>query len=267
MQGIHLRKYGVEAKIPFVLYEVDGVDLRVDAADGGTDCALTKDEGAETTCANDFVDEGSGYSITLTATEMQAARITIYVIDSATKVWLDDAILIETYGHASAQHAMDFDDAVRGGLTALPNANADAGGGLPISDAGGLNLDTKLANTNEVTAARMAALTDWINGGRLDLLLDAIKVVTDNQADAATTLISGTVSYDNTSATTTIFYSDDITEVTADHYKGRIIIFTSGVMLGQASDITAYALDTGEGKFTVTQLTEAPPDNTTFVIV
>ncbi|KKK53982.1 hypothetical protein LCGC14_3089300, partial [marine sediment metagenome] len=39
MQGIHLRKYGVEAKIPFVLYEVDGVDLRVDAADGGTDCA------------------------------------------------------------------------------------------------------------------------------------------------------------------------------------------------------------------------------------
>ena len=69
---------------------------------------------------------------------------------------------------------VDLFDSVRAGLTALPNAAADAAGGLPISDAGGLDLDAKLANTNEVTAARMGALTDWINGGRLDLLLDAI---------------------------------------------------------------------------------------------
>lgn len=67
----------------------------------------------------------------------------------------------------------DPENAVRLGLTALPNAAADAAGGLPISDAGGLDLDAKLAATNEVTAARMGALTDWINGGRLDLLLDA----------------------------------------------------------------------------------------------
>lgn len=71
------------------------------------------------------------------------------------------------------------EDAVRLGLTALPDAAADAIGGLPISDAGGLDIDAKLANTNEVTAVRMAALTDWINGGRLDLLLDAIKAITD----------------------------------------------------------------------------------------
>lgn len=77
---------------------------------------------------------------------------------------------------------VDYDpnDAVRLGLTALPNAAADAPGGLPISDAGGLDIDAKLAATNEVTSARMGALTDWINGGRLDLLLDAIKTVTDN---------------------------------------------------------------------------------------
>jgi len=63
--------------------------------------------------------------------------------------------------------------------TALPAAAADAAGGLPISDAGGLDLDSKLANTNEVTAARMGALTDWINGGRLDLIIDAIQACTD----------------------------------------------------------------------------------------
>ena len=70
-------------------------------------------------------------------------------------------------------------DGVRLGLTAMPNAAADAAGGLPISDAGGLDMDAKLANTNEVTAARMGALTDWINGGRLDLIIDAIQACTD----------------------------------------------------------------------------------------
>ena len=67
----------------------------------------------------------------------------------------------------------------------ITNANADAAGGLPISDAGGLDLDSKLANTNEVTAARMGALTDWINGGRLDLILDIIAADVVNLDGAA----------------------------------------------------------------------------------
>jgi hypothetical protein len=57
---------------------------------------------------------------------------------------------------------------------AIPNVAADAAGGLPISDAGGLDLDAKLANTHEITVARMGALTDWLNGERLDLLIDQI---------------------------------------------------------------------------------------------
>ena len=76
--------------------------------------------------------------------------------------------------------------------TAVPAVAADGVGGLPISDAGGLDLDSKLANTNEITVARMGALTDWINGGRLDLLLDAIPTTamrgTDSAALAATAL-------------------------------------------------------------------------------
>lgn len=82
-------------------------------------------------------------------------------------------------------HLVDYDaqDTVRLGLGALPNAAADAAGGLPISDAGGLDLDSKLANTNEVTAARMGALTDWIDGGRLDLIIDAILVDTGTTLD------------------------------------------------------------------------------------
>ncbi len=53
-------------------------------------------------------------------------------------------------------------DAVRGGMTALPNANADAAGGLPISDAGGLDLDTILGRItgNVALASVLGALND-----------------------------------------------------------------------------------------------------------
>lgn len=62
---------------------------------------------------------------------------------------------------------VDYDpfDAVRMGMTALPNANADAAGGLPISDAGALDLDTILgritanvALASVCTEARLAEL-------------------------------------------------------------------------------------------------------------
>jgi hypothetical protein len=90
--------------------------------------------------------------------------------------------------------------------------------------------------------------------------------VTKLEASAGTIVI-GTVSWDNTNATTTVFYSDDITEATADHFNGRIVIFTTGDLTEQATDITDYQLSAGEGRFTVTALTEAPADNVTFVIV
>lgn len=77
---------------------------------------------------------------------------------------------------ADANNALiDAWSATRGAAgTALPAVAADGAGGLPISDAGGLDLDTKLAATDEITAARMGALTDWIEDGRLDAILDLI---------------------------------------------------------------------------------------------
>ena len=82
---------------------------------------------------------------------------------------------------------------------------------------------------------------------------------------SAGTIIVGTVSWDNSNATTTALWSDDITEATADHYNGRIIIFTSGALIGQATDITDYV-----GATTIvvyTAVTEAPSHGDTFVIV
>jgi len=172
-----LRKYGVEATIDFEVYGIDGVDLNGAWVPAAVDCEIMKDGGSSTQCTNTATDEGATFSIVLTATEMQAARLVLKVVDAATKVILDTVVHIETYGHASAQHAMDLDDGVRAGLTALPNAAANAAGGLPISAAGALLMDT---------------LADWIDGGRLDLLLDAIPDAAGVNAEVVDALATDT---------------------------------------------------------------------------
>jgi hypothetical protein len=105
MQGPFLREYGVATVVDFQLFEVDGVDFKVNAVHAAGDTVLMKDEGTQAGTANGFVDRGKGYSIALSAAELEAQRVVVYVADvSGTKVWLDDAIVIETYGHASAMH-------------------------------------------------------------------------------------------------------------------------------------------------------------------
>lgn len=104
MSKVILRKYGESATFHFDLFEIDGVDFKVDASHVSGDTKIMKDEGAEENTDNGFTDEGQGYSIIATSDEMELARGKIYIADQGTKAWLDTSITIETYGHASAQH-------------------------------------------------------------------------------------------------------------------------------------------------------------------
>lgn len=130
--------------------------------------------------------------------------------------------------------------------TALPNAAADAAGGLAISDAGGLDLDSKLANTNEVTAARMGALTDWINGGRLDLLLDAIKAVTDllPNAGALTSVAQDATVAKAATVATAANLATAQTAITAIKAVTDVIP-NAGALTDLKADTAAILLDTG----------------------
>lgn len=110
MSSHYLRKYGAEAVVNFELYELDGTDLIASAASASGDINLIRDEaGAEQLDADAFVDEGVVYSLVVSIAEMTAKRITIYIIDqSGPKIWLDKVLIIETYGHGSAQHPFDL---------------------------------------------------------------------------------------------------------------------------------------------------------------
>jgi hypothetical protein len=129
---------------------------------------------------------------------------------------------------------------------------------------------------NAATAASLATAQTSLDAIEADTGTDGVKLNSTqpagwaaNLAASAAQIIKATVdtAVNGHTPTTTIFQADDITEPIADHYNGRIVVFTSGNLAGQASDITDYEAVGGIGQFTVTALTGPPANNDTFVIV
>ncbi|MCK5132398.1 MAG: hypothetical protein KAR40_09650 [Candidatus Sabulitectum sp.] len=180
MSKIFLRKYGEAATIDFDLFEVTGVDFRTDAVHASGDTVIMKNEAAEASTTNGFTDEGSTYSIVLTATEMQAARIKIIIIDqTATKVWLDTTITIETYGHASAQHAFDLDTAVPGVDVIQVSGDSTAADNLELMfDGTGYTDDTAPSSRSQVDGIGAASGGSFGIQNEGDNVDSAIKGVT-----------------------------------------------------------------------------------------
>jgi hypothetical protein len=84
-------------------------------------------------------------------------------------------------------------DAVRGGMTALPNAAADAAGGLVISDAGGLDADAQRADVAAILVDTGTTLDGKID--TIDTVVDAILVDTGTTLDGRipAALVSGRI--------------------------------------------------------------------------
>lgn len=97
---------------------------------------------------------------------------------------------------------VDMNDGVRGGMTALPNAAADAAGGLPISDAGALDLDALNVNINDIetdtavigaAGAGLTALATQASVNTIDTNVDAILVDTGTTLDGALATVDANV--------------------------------------------------------------------------
>jgi hypothetical protein len=105
--AVILREYGVATTITFPMIKRDAVDFAIstDWTPAAGDTKISKDEGADAnTTNNPAIVAGTKWKLALTEAEMQASRITINIVDSATKAVEDQCLVIETYGHASAQH-------------------------------------------------------------------------------------------------------------------------------------------------------------------
>ncbi len=182
-------EYGVATTVTFDLYNTDGT-LDVDEVDSGTEVTLYCDEAAGATATNDFVDEGTFYSIALTAAEMQCARLVVSVGATDT-----NNIHIWTIGNASAQ--VDDDG---GWYDAVPwNASWDAEVESEVTDAlvaDGLDHIVSAPATgtdvaNDSLIAQMVAddaTADWDTYDNTTDSLEALR----NRGDAAWTTGSGT---------------------------------------------------------------------------
>lgn len=106
-----------------------------------------------------------------------------------------------------------------------------------------------------------------IGGGAVDYLDVNIKQISEDTtaADTLERMAEGGVPLIVGTGSTTSVIETDLTEATNDHYNGRTLVFTSGALSGQASQITDYNGSTKQ--LTVSTLTEAPANGDTAVIV
>jgi hypothetical protein len=102
--------------------------------------------------------------------------------------------------------------------------------------------------TNQVSANVIAISGD---SGAADTLKLSVNTILAGNA------VTGTLS--TTQMTT------DVSETTNDHFIGRVIIWTSGALQYQATDITDY--DGATNMFTFSAVTEAPSNGDSFIIV
>lgn len=153
------------------------------------------------------------------------------------------------------------------GLTSinLPNQTMDITGSITGNLSGSVGsvtgaVGSVTGNVDGNVAGSVASVTAEVTADVTKLSGSA--TAADNLEASALGIVSSSVN--DASATTTSFVSA-LTEATDDHYNGRIVVFTSGAVAGQATDITDY---TGATKtIAVTALTEAPANSVTFVIV
>jgi len=126
------------------------------------------------------------------------------------------------------------------------------------------NVDAILVDTGTTIPAQITALndfnpaTDTVDVGALGGDTAALA----NLAASAGTMLTGAAV---TGTLSTTEMTTDLTEATDDHYNGRVIIWTSGVLVNQATDITDYNGTTKALTYTAT--TEAPSNGDTFIIV
>lgn len=172
---MRLFKAGDTSKV-VLFYLVDSTDGFTEETGLTPSVEVSKNGGAFGAAAGDVAEVGSGvYSLTPASDDVNTLGPIVFRASAA------GARPCVVEGRVVAY---DPYDAVRLGLAALPNAAADAAGGLPISDAGGLDLDAKLAALDILTGQDGATLATIqpnyapsVAGSEMALTADAISAI------------------------------------------------------------------------------------------
>jgi len=252
-----ISKYGVARHvfIPIVKRAVVDFAVGADWTPAAGDVKISKDGGAAANVTNlpvaIVMGNGAIWDFSLTATEMQAAQIVVTVVDAATKAVEDQSFIIETHGNASAQFQVDLADVVRAGMTALPNAAAEAAGGLFTRGAGAGQLNQQANGQLDANVAR------WLNTAVATPLTAGVPLVDTRQCVRVNTAAAGSAS------TITL---DAGASALDNFYYDMLIVILSGAGVGQARLMGTYAGATKIGAV-VPNWTTSPDNTSVFAII
>lgn len=153
-----ISKYGVAVHVYIPMIKRGVVDFAVSAdwTPAAGDVKISKDGGAAANVTNlpTAITMGNTamWDYSITATEMQAAKVMVTIADSATKAVEDSMFTIWTHGNASGQYQVDFADSTAFGLSRLDAAITSR------------LAPTVAARTLDVSAGGEAGV-DWANVG------------------------------------------------------------------------------------------------------
>ena len=220
------------------------------------DATISKDYGAFANTATTPT-HASGVSVvlSLTATEMSARHIEIHLVDqTASKVWEDQAIIIETYGTTTAQHTFDRSNAtVQASLTANQS-------GVTIATVTQVTNQVQASLTANQTGVTIATVTQVTNQVQASLTANqtgvtvaAVTSVAGLAAGAITNVYTAALSaaslaLTNVGATTTAFARLDKNVSSASTFdpslttvKASLTANQSGVTIDTVNNLGASA--------------------------
>lgn len=103
MNSPYLRSYGTSAIVSMVVFDTSGSQMAGSSVFAAGDVTVSIDGASAVNSTNLPVDRGSFFELSLTQSELTGRRIAILFHD-LTAEWLDDYLIVETYGNASSQH-------------------------------------------------------------------------------------------------------------------------------------------------------------------
>lgn len=236
--SVELHKYGTQVTIYFPLVKAGSQNFAVsgDYTHSSGDVKISKDGGAAATATNapSAITMGNGaiWSLTLTATEMQAAEVVVTVIDAATKAVEDQCIKLHTFGNASAKILADLSAAL-----ATPT-NITAAAGCAVSSIGNNVITAASIADGAIDAATFAA-------GAINAAAIASDAITDAKVASDVTIASVTGSVGSVAGNVGGNVAGSVGSVTGavgsvtGDIGGKVLAGGNGTILG----IGVWALD------------------------
>ena len=248
-------------------FAADAITAAKIAADAGTEIGTAVWATAARTLTAATNVTSTGAAVPITAGGLVSADVT--AISTDTTAANNAESFFDGTGYAGGTTKLGVDVvAISGDTTAADNAELMFDGTGYAGGTTKLGVDVVAISGDTTAADNLELMYDGTGyaGGTTKLAVNAVALsgstaAADNAEAGYTGIVTGTAI---TGTLSTTAFTTNLTEATDDHYNGRIITFTSGVLAGQQREITDYNGTTKT--ITVAAMTDAPSNTDAFFI-